>query len=45
LSVDYRLKSQKFSTVLGLFLDQSPSFNQAKCNVGHMNDLFQLKYW
>ena len=43
LSVDYRRKSQKFSTVLGVFLDQSASFNQAKCNVGHINDLFQLK--
>jgi len=30
--------------VLGAFLDQSASFNQAKCNVGHINDLFQLKY-
>ena len=36
-------KSQKFSTVLGVFLDQSASCNQAKCNVGHINDLFQLK--
>jgi len=44
LSVDCRRKNQKFSTVLGVFLDQSASFYQAKCNVGHITDLFQLKY-
>jgi len=33
-----------FYAVLGVFLDQSASFNQAKCTVGHINDPFQLKY-
>jgi len=43
LSVDCRRKSEKFNAVLGVFLDQSVSFNQSNCNVGHVNDPFNLK--
>jgi len=44
LSVDFRRKRQKFSIVLGVFLDQSTSLKKAKWNVGHINDLFQFKF-
>jgi len=44
LSVDCWRKSQKFNAVVGVFLDQSASFNQVKHNIGHVNDPFRLKY-
>ena len=37
-------KCGEFNALKEAIRDQSASFNQAKCNVGHINDLFQLKY-
>jgi len=44
MSVDCTPKSQTFNAVQQGIRDESASFNQAKCNVGHMNDPLQLKF-
>ena len=44
LSVDYRRKCHKFIAAKQAIRDQSASFNQAKCIVGHINNPFQLKF-
>jgi len=34
----------EFNALKQAIQDQSASFNEAKCNVGHINELIQLKY-
>ena len=43
LSVDYWRKCHKFITAKQAIRDQSASFNEAKCIVGHINNPLQLK--